>query len=141
MTDWVDKDVEWTIKDVGAPLLDSLARGLYQKLEVLREYVQNAVDSYVDFQRLTGLAPENTVQVWVDPDSRSLHVLDRGVGMDWEDIKTAKAIAVSPKLARSNEFAGFRGLGIWSGLSACRQLQLTTSKVGIPLASIRRRRA
>ena len=24
--------------------LDSLARGLYQKLEVLREYIQNAVD-------------------------------------------------------------------------------------------------
>lgn len=45
---WTKKTVEWTIKDVGAPLLDSIARGLYSKLEVLREYVQNAVDAYVD---------------------------------------------------------------------------------------------
>jgi hypothetical protein len=52
--------------------------------------------------------------------------------MDLDDINTAKAIAVSPKLARSNEFAGFRGLGIWSGLSACKKLELTTSKVGSP---------
>lgn len=129
---WVKKPVEWTIKDVGAPLLDSLAGGLYSKLEVFREYVQNAVDSYADFERETGRTPQNTVQVWVDSDNAALHIQDDGIGMDWEDIKTAKAIAVSPKLVRYNEFVGFRGLGIWSGLSACEQLVLTTTKIGIP---------
>jgi HSP90 family molecular chaperone len=122
---WSNREVTWTIKDIGAPLLDSLAGGLYSKLEVFREYVQNAVDSYVDFQRLTGRLPEHSVQVWVDTGSNSLHLLDRGIGMDWDDIQTAKAIAVSPKLARSAEFAGFRGLGIWSGLAAGHRLVLT----------------
>jgi HSP90 family molecular chaperone len=131
---WVKKPVEWTIKDIGAPLLDSLAGGLYSKFEVFREYVQNAVDSYVDFEQETGRTPQNTVQVWVDSDNAALHIKDDGIGMDWEDIKTAKAIAVSPKLIRFNEFVGFRGLGMWSGLSACEKLVLTTTKVGIPYA-------
>ena len=131
---WRPKEVEWTIKDVGAPLLDSIARGLYSKLEVLREYVQNAADSYVDFQRLTGRAPQNTVQVWADLENGSLHIMDFGVGMNYDDLITAKKIGVSPKLPRPNEFAGFRGLGIWSGLSACELLELTTTKVGVPFA-------
>ncbi len=128
---WMKKPVEWSIKDIGAPLLDSLAGGLYSPLEVFREYVQNAVDSYVDFQRYTALAPKNTVQVWLDANNASLHVRDDGLGMDWVDINTAKAIAVSHKLARFTEFVGFRGLGIWSGLSACDQLVLTTTKFGV----------
>lgn len=131
---WIKKPVEWTIKDIGAPLLDSLAGGLYSKLAVFREYVQNAVDSYADFEQMTGRTPQNTVQVWVDSDNAALHIKDDGIGMDWEDIKTAKAIAVSPKLIRFNEFVGFRGLGIWSGLSACEQLVLTTTKVGVSSA-------
>jgi hypothetical protein len=45
---WSDKPFKWSIKDVGAPLFDSIARGLYAKLEVFREYFQNASDSYVD---------------------------------------------------------------------------------------------
>ncbi len=57
---WVKKPVEWTIKDIGAPLLKSLAGGLYSTLEVFREYVQNAVDSYVDFERETCRTP----QIW-----------------------------------------------------------------------------
>jgi len=93
---WRPKEVEWTIKDVGAPLLDSIARGLYSKLEVLREYVQNAADSYVDFQRMTGLVPQNTIQVWAEVDNLSLHIMDLGVGMDYTDLITAKKIGVSP---------------------------------------------
>jgi hypothetical protein len=103
--EWRPKEIEWTIKDVGAPLLDSIAGGLYSKLEVLREYVQNASDSYVDFQRITGLAPQNTVQVWVDPENMSLHIMDLGVGMDYPDLIVAKKIGVSPKLPRPNEFS------------------------------------
>ncbi len=129
---WEDREVSWSIRDVGALLLDSIARGLYSKLEVFREYVQNAVDSYADFQSLTGLTADNTVQVWIDADNTTLHIRDGGVGMDWSDVNTAKSIAVSPKLLRANDFVGFRGLGIWSGLSACEQLVMTTTKVGNP---------
>jgi hypothetical protein len=129
---WSSQPVDWSIKDVGAPLLDSIATGLYSKLEVFREYVQNAVDSYIDFESLTGRVPINTVQVMVDTRANSLIVFDQGVGMDQNGINTLKAIAVSPKLARQAEFAGFRGLGIWSGLSACEYLIIRTTKVDVP---------
>jgi hypothetical protein len=131
---WVEREIEWSIKDVGAPLLDSLGRGLYSKYEVQREYFANGTDSYADFQRATGRAPVNSVQMWIDRDNRSVLIFDRGIGMDWDDVNIAKKIAVSPKRSRPNEFAGFRGLGIWSGLSACQRLVIITSKVGVPYA-------
>src|SRR5690242_16148497 len=103
---WNEIPVEWTIKDIGAPLLDSLARGLYSQLEVFREYVQNAIDSYVDFETYTGFVPSRSVQVLVATENASLQIMDRGVGMDRSDILTAKSIAVSPKLARTLDFVG-----------------------------------
>jgi len=129
---WTEVPANWTIRDIGAPLLASLAEGLYDAQEVLREYVQNAVDSYVDFRRLTGRDPQNTVQVFIDSNAAEVHVMDRGVGMDQEDILLAKSIAVSPKLSRPNDFVGFRGIGIWSGLSVCDTLILETTKVNVP---------
>lgn len=129
---WIEISANWTIRDIGAPLLASLAEGLYDAQEVLREYVQNAVDSYVDFRQLTGRDPQNTVQVFIDSNAAEVHVMDRGVGMDQEDILLAKSIAVSPKLSRPNDFVGFRGIGIWSGLSVCDTLILETTKVNVP---------
>jgi hypothetical protein len=129
---WAEITAEWTIKDVGAPLLDSLARGMYDALEVVREYVQNAIDSYVDFAKLTGDKPLNSVQIRIDSDNSALIIHDNGVGMSKEDVLNAKSIAVSHKLGRKNEFVGFRGIGIWSGLSACDRLEVTTTKVNDP---------
>ncbi|HVT11651.1 MAG TPA: ATP-binding protein [Fimbriimonadaceae bacterium] len=129
---WKDVEADWTIKDIGAPLLASLAEGLYDAHEVLREYVQNAIDSYVDFRKLTGRDPQNTVQIFVDEDVAQVRIYDRGVGMDKAAIRQAKSIAVSNKLGRQNDFVGFRGIGIWSGLSVCDRLIVRTSKVGVP---------
>jgi hypothetical protein len=36
----------FTIEDVGSTLLEHLAQGLYQPDEVIREYMQNAVDAH-----------------------------------------------------------------------------------------------
>lgn len=129
---WREVAAEWTIKDIGAPLLASLAEGLYDAKEVLREYMQNAVDSYVDFQLLTGKAPRESVRIFIDDDAGDVHVMDDGIGMDRADILRAKSIAVSHKLERQNEFVGFRGIGIWAGLSACQRLVLETTKVDVP---------
>lgn len=129
MANWNTKELEWTIKDVGAPLLDSITSGVYSGLAIFREYVQNAVDSYAGFERTTGLLPQNDVQVSVDTINGNLSIMDYGLGMDWEDIKIARKIAVSPKL-RSTEYVGFRGIGIWSGLSVCKKLVITTTKYG-----------
>jgi hypothetical protein len=128
---WENIPTEYSIKDIGAPLLASLAEGLYTPEEVLREYVQNAIDSYADFRRVTGLQPANTVQILIVPRTAEVHIMDRGLGMDRDDVERAKAIAVSPKLQRPNDFIGFRGIGIWSGLSACDTLILETTKRGV----------
>ena len=37
---------QFSIKDVGSTLLNHLAKGLYPADEVLREYVQNAIDAH-----------------------------------------------------------------------------------------------
>jgi hypothetical protein len=129
---WASIPTEYSIKDIGAPLLASLAEGLYTPEEVLREYVQNAIDSYADFRTTTGLQPANTVQILITPRTGEVHIMDRGLGMDRDDVERAKAIAVSPKLQRPNDFIGFRGIGIWSGLSACDTLVLETTKRGVP---------
>jgi hypothetical protein len=47
--EWEPMDSEFTINDIGAYLMANLAKGLYTGPEVIREYVQNAVDSYVEF--------------------------------------------------------------------------------------------
>jgi hypothetical protein len=132
MAKWQSLDVEWSLDDFGAPLLDSIARGLYKKLEVFREYAQNAVDSYARLQSNTGLAPTLSIQIDIDEVNDSIQFLDEGIGMDEEDIKTAKKIAVSPKLERPSEYVGFRGIGIWAGLSACESIIITTSKFDVP---------
>jgi len=128
---WENIPTEYSIKDIGAPLLASLAEGLYTPEEVLREYVQNAIDSYADFRRTTGVEPANTVQILIVPRTGEVHIMDRGLGMDRDDVERAKAIAVSPKLQRPHDFIGFRGIGIWSGLSACDSLVLETTKRGV----------
>lgn len=128
---WSSIKEPWTIKDIGAPLLDTLASGLYGALEILREYAQNAIDSYADYASNTGgESPMRSVQIRIDPDNAALLIHDNGVGMDRADVMNAKSIAVSHKLKRNQEFVGFRGIGIWSGLAACDKLEITTTKVG-----------
>jgi hypothetical protein len=130
---WTSIKQPWTIKDIGAPLLDTVARGLYSPLDILREYSQNAIDSYVDYAVLTGgESPLRTVQIRIDRENAAVMIHDNGVGMDKADVQNAKSIAVSQKLRRSQEFVGFRGIGIWSGLAACDRLEIVTTKVNDP---------
>ncbi len=127
---WSDIGVSWSIKDFGAPLLDSVSRGMYSQLEVFREYFQNALDAYTRFQRVSGLNPQNLVQVLVDVDNSAVHIMDYGTGMSLDDINIAKKFFVSPKLPYPNEYVGFRGIGIWSGLASCEQIIVVTTKYG-----------
>jgi histidine kinase/DNA gyrase B/HSP90-like ATPase len=128
-TRWKEIPAPFTIKDVGARLFESVATSLYEQLEVFREYFQNAGDAYVDFQSLTGRSPQRSIQVRIDKENARLHIFDRGVGMNREDILKAKSIALTSKAGREEDFAGFRGIGIWAGLPACERLEILTSKV------------
>ena len=122
---WSNVQDEFTIDDIGARLLANLARGIYNHEAVLREYVQNARDSYC---RLPNIPEHATIHIRTTGDS-GISIQDNGVGMDEGDIKASKKIAVSPK-SNQEGLVGFRGIGIWAGFQACKQLEIDTTKLG-----------
>lgn len=123
---WTQLDDEFTIDDIGARLLANLARGMYTHEGVLREYVQNACDSY---QELNTLPEHPTINVRV-VDNFTISIQDNGIGMDEAAIKACKKIAVSPKSELDGNMTGFRGIGIWAGFQACDRLEIETTKEG-----------
>ena len=77
--EWESIPSKFTINDIGAYLMANLAQGLYTGPEIIREYVQNAVDSYVEFTAQIPEEPSNEVRV--DVRDRSIIIYDRGIGM------------------------------------------------------------
>ncbi|WP_213804968.1 ATP-binding protein [Granulicella sp. dw_53] len=121
---------EFTIEDIGAPLLTNLAKGIYTPEAMLREYVQNAGDSYYDLREKTHQpvpASDQTIDIYIVREG-ALAIQDKGIGMDLEDIRKYKRIAYSAK--GGSDRAGFRGIGIWAGYSACDELVVETTKLG-----------
>jgi hypothetical protein len=123
---------QFTIEDIGAPLLANLAKGIYTPEAMLREYVQNSGDAYFDLEeKLNKTLPtdEKTIDIYY-PEEGTIAVQDSGIGMDLDDVRRFKRIALSSKLGKDR--AGFRGIGIWAGFSACDKLEVETTKAGDP---------
>ncbi len=120
----LDDELEWD--DVGGRLLANIARGMYSPQGVLREYIQNAADSYKDLA-----LPSDDHKIIISTDKNSLSIQDFGVGMDDKGIREAKKIAVSTK-SDYDDRVGFRGIGIWAGLPACKKLIVDSTKAGHP---------
>jgi hypothetical protein len=117
-------ELDWD--DVGGRLLANIARGMYPPQGVLREYVQNAADSYKDLT-----TPSEQHKIIITPTKNSLSIQDFGVGMDDKGIREAKKIAVSNK-SDYDDRVGFRGIGIWAGLPACKKLIVDSTTEGHP---------
>jgi hypothetical protein len=129
---WKDVRDQFTIQDIGAPLLANLAKGIYSPEAVLREYAQNAADAYIELEEIKKkkLPPtEKQIDIYLQ-ENNTLAIQDSGIGMNLQEIKHYKRIALSPKLGKDR--AGFRGIGIWAGFSACDVLQVETTKRGDP---------
>src|SRR5262245_27674746 len=101
---------EFGIEDVGSTLLEDLAKGLYQPYEVIREYVQNAVDAHRLWFSKTGEDPKTAIQIEIQGDT--ITIIDNGVGMTEKEIKKVKSIAVSRKRDADVELTGHKGVGI-----------------------------
>jgi molecular chaperone HtpG len=138
---WEDMRSETTIDDIGAYLMANVAQGLYTGPEIIREYIQNARDSYVDLRKLLAAALPNTNpserivpsnEIRVDVRGKSIFIFDQGIGMGYKEIEKAKKIALPSKQLNDPEYVGFRKLGIWSGLAACKQLIVESSKYNEP---------
>jgi hypothetical protein len=112
--------------DVGGRLLANIARGMYAPQGVLREYVQNAVDAYRDLD-----SAADVHKITITPGANSLSIQDFGTGMDDRGVRAAKKIAVSSK-SPDDDYVGFRGIGIWAGLPACKRLIVDTTRENHP---------
>jgi hypothetical protein len=123
---------EFGLDNLGSKLLNSLAGGVYEPQEVIREYVQNAVDAHRIVRDETGFAPEEPIHIEFRGGDGSLSFLDYGIGMDEDEIKKVKSIAVSDKSLRDASLTGYKGVGIWAGYSFFDKFTLYTTKKGVP---------
>lgn len=108
--------MKFTDAYIGGRLLETITAGLYNNnLNCLREYVQNSID-----------AGAKNIEIYFENGNQNLIILDDGAGMSREDLaKKALSIGKSDKTEKN---AGWRGLGIWSGVPACERIVIITKK-------------
>jgi hypothetical protein len=119
---------EFTLDDIGSTLLEELAKGLYESDEVIREYIQNAVDAHRQWLNLEGTPAEGPITIEVRGDKIS--ILDFGIGMDDKYIRKVKSIAVSQKRSSEIKLTGHKGVGVWAGLSYFEKLTIYSTRRG-----------
>lgn len=104
--------VQFTSDDIGVLLFESITKGLYTDARhCIREYVQNEYDAGASV-------------VYVDVNSRIVSVMGDSGGMNKEELLDARRIGFSKKVAGVD--AGFRGIGIWSGVAVCQRMNVIT---------------
>jgi hypothetical protein len=112
-------------------VLEALSGGLYpNKLDVIREYLQNSYDEIVDCIKEASEKERERIKkeskVVVTAKSGSLFIFDNGKGMDFETLNEYRKIGYSRK--RFGEHAGWRGIGKAAGLAVAEKLIVTTSR-------------
>ena len=118
---------EFGLADIGSTLLEELAKGLYQPEEVVREYVQNAIDAH---RQAVAIGDTPTGAVQIEFRGNSLVFYDYGIGMDEFTIRKVKSIAISRKRDAGLPLTGHKGVGVWAGLSYFNTLTLVTTRKG-----------
>jgi len=113
-------------------ILEALSGGLYpNKLDVIREYLQNSYDAIREKIRKAEteeerkkLLTESKITITIKGGSLFIH--DNGTGMDFQTLNEYRKIGFSRK--PFGEFAGWRGIGKAAGLAITEKLIVTTSK-------------
>jgi molecular chaperone HtpG len=118
---------------IGRFLLESITRGLYgDPLCILREYVQNSVDS-IDRLVASGEMERGVGTIWITidptPSKRSITITDNGIGLTVDEAKRELSnIGESQK--KGPEQRGFRGIGRLGGVAYCEKLIFRTKSRG-----------
>ncbi|KPQ43703.1 MAG: DNA mismatch repair protein MutL [Candidatus Methanoperedens nitroreducens] len=101
---------------IGIRLIETVTSGLYDgNLNCLREYVQNGID-----------AGAKNIEISFENGDQNLIIQDDGSGMNKFELENkALGIGVSDK---TEEDAGWRGIGIWSGVPICQRIVIITKK-------------
>jgi len=122
---------------IGKYTLESLTNGMYASpLDMYREYIQNAVDSFDDvLENETEFPNKFRIDITIKPKTKSILIRDNGHGIKAEvAVSTLLDIGNSKK---SNQTArGFRGIGRLAGLSYCDKLTFKTSYRGETICTI-----
>jgi hypothetical protein len=93
-----------------------------EPLVIYRELVQNAADSIEAAISAGVLKPaEGMVQVEFDPSTRTVGLVDNGLGLSNEMFE-AQMLSFGASIKRSEHFRGFRGIGRLAGLGHCKEL-------------------
>ncbi|HYK01809.1 MAG TPA: ATP-binding protein [Thermoanaerobaculia bacterium] len=118
---------------VYAPAIVILADDLYpRKLEIIREYIQNASDALDSYGRVADILDDTSHPVIkVSVQGQSLLIWDNGVGMDATEITKLKRIAYSEK--KRGRDAGHKGIGRLAGIAVASKLIISSTSVGDPL--------
>jgi hypothetical protein len=110
-----------------------LSEDLYpRKLEIIREYIQNASDALDDWIRIADLIPADRTepQIKVSLQGKSVLIFDNGIGMTEDDIPKLSRIAYSEK--KVGEDAGYKGIGRLAGIAVAEKLKITSTSYGDP---------
>jgi len=81
----------------------------------LREYIQNSIDSHA-----------KNIDIFFENGSESLIIKDDGSGMSKKELMESLNIGLSSK---TEEDTGWRGIGIWSGVPACKRIVIITKRM------------
>lgn len=114
---------------VGRQVLDIVTSGMYNNpLMVVREYIQNAVDSIDEaIEKHMLRQGEGTVKIELDGHERTLSIEDNGIGVSNEDVKTILyGLGYSEK--ENGKRRGFRGIGRLGGMGYCERVVFETRR-------------
>jgi len=105
--------IEFGESTFGSRTLEIITDGLYgDNINCLREYVQNSVDSKA-----------KNVKIYFENGNQDLIIKDDGTGMEVQKLDKSLKIGISDK---GGADVGWRGIGIWSGISAAEKLVIVT---------------
>lgn len=132
MSDVTRKGRSETEELVYAAAVLILSEDLYpRKLEIIREYIQNASDALDDYSKIADFVEERWEPVIkVSIQGRSLLIFDTGTGMDDEEMAKLKRIAYSEK--KQGEEAGYKGIGRLAGIAVANKLKISSTSYGDP---------
>jgi len=117
---------------VYAPAVLILSQDLYpRKLEIVREYIQNASDAIDAFAAVSDIIKDHSEAVIkVSVQGRSLLIFDNGIGMDGDEVSKLRRIAYSEK--KAGQEAGYKGIGRLAGIAVAEKLKISSTCYGDP---------
>ena len=119
----------------GMYLLETLTAGMYNNpFSILREYIQNAVDS-IDMVTNNNLSKKMGVEVEINPFEKTIEINDNGFGIPSKEAEYILSSIGGSKKA-TNSYRGFRGIGRLGGLAFCEKATFTTKSKGENVESI-----